>query len=187
MTPLRDGMNLVAKEYVASQDPDDPGVLVLSCFAGAAQELTEALIVNPFDVEGMAEAILQGLDMPLGERKERWSAMMTILRRNDITAWRENFVRGAGAEAAARIEHGAPRDEAAATWLVGDIGATNARFGLVAPTGAIAAHSRSSPATISPTIDDARRGLSRQSSVRRTAARRRRLAIARRSPATRSA
>jgi len=97
VTPLRDGMNLVAKEYVASQSADDPGVLVLSCFAGAARELGEAVIVNPFDVEGMAEAILQGLDMPLGERKERWTAMMKILERNDITAWRERFVRALSA------------------------------------------------------------------------------------------
>ena len=93
VTPLRDGMNLVAKEYVASQSADDPGVLILSCFAGAARELGEAVIVNPFDVEGMAEAILQGLEMPLGERKERWTAMMSVLERNDITAWRERFVR----------------------------------------------------------------------------------------------
>jgi trehalose 6-phosphate synthase len=92
VTPLRDGMNLVAKEYVASQAPDDPGVLVLSCFAGAARELGEAVIVNPFDTEGMADAILQGLNMPLGERKERWTAMMKVLERNDITAWRESFV-----------------------------------------------------------------------------------------------
>ena len=60
VTPLRDGMNLVAKEYVASQRPDDPGVLVLSCFAGAARELGEAIIVNPYDLEGMAEAICRG-------------------------------------------------------------------------------------------------------------------------------
>jgi trehalose 6-phosphate synthase len=92
VTPLRDGMNLVAKEYIASQPADDPGVLVLSCFAGAARELGEAVIVNPFDIEGMAEAILQGLNMPLGERKERWTAMMKVIERNDITAWRENFV-----------------------------------------------------------------------------------------------
>ena len=65
----------------------------MSCFAGAARELGEAVIVNPFDVEGMAEAILQGLEMPLGERKERWTAMMSVLERNDITAWRERFVR----------------------------------------------------------------------------------------------
>jgi trehalose 6-phosphate synthase len=101
VTPQRDGMNLVAKEYVASQHPDDPGVLILSCFAGAAHELTDAVIVNPYDVEGMTEAILAGLTMPLGERKERWSAMMRVLRRNDVTAWRENFV---GALAGAGIE-----------------------------------------------------------------------------------
>ena len=97
VTPLRDGMNLVAKEYVASQSAEDPGVLVLSCFAGAARELGEAVIVNPFDIEGMAEAILQGLDMPLGERRERWTAMMKVLERNDITAWRERFVRALSA------------------------------------------------------------------------------------------
>jgi trehalose 6-phosphate synthase len=97
VTPLRDGMNLVAKEYVASQPADDPGVLVLSCFAGAARELAEAVIVNPFDIEGVAEAILQGLKMPLGERKERWTAMMKVLERNDITVWRESFVRALSA------------------------------------------------------------------------------------------
>ena len=100
VTPLRDGMNLVAKEYVASQPSDDPGVLVLSCFAGAARELGEAVIVNPFDVEGMAEAIFQGLNMSLGERKERWNAMMAVLERNDITAWRESFVRALSATTA---------------------------------------------------------------------------------------
>src|SRR6516162_4201526 len=97
VTPLRGGMNLVAKEYVASQPAGDPGVLVLSCFAGAARELAEAVIVNPFDIEGMAEAILQGLNMPLGERRERWTAMMKILERNDIRAWRERFVRALSA------------------------------------------------------------------------------------------
>jgi trehalose 6-phosphate synthase len=73
---------------------------VLSCFAGAARELGEAVIVNPFDIEGMAEAILQGLNMPLGERKERWAAMMNVLERNDITAWRESFVRALSETAA---------------------------------------------------------------------------------------
>ena len=92
ITPLRDGMNLVAKEYVAAQNPEDPGVLVLSQFAGAAQELDSALIVNPFDTDGVAEAIEQALSMPLEERKERWDAMMDQLRRQDITAWRERFV-----------------------------------------------------------------------------------------------
>jgi trehalose 6-phosphate synthase len=92
VTPLRDGMNLVAKEYVASQQPEDPGVLVLSCFAGAAHELSDAVIVNPYDIEGMAEAIFAGLTMPQGERRERWSAMMRVLRRYDVTFWRESFI-----------------------------------------------------------------------------------------------
>jgi trehalose 6-phosphate synthase len=93
VTPLRDGMNLVAKEYVASQDPENPGALVLSNLAGAARELTDAVLVDPFDIEGMAEAIHRALVMPLEERRERWQEMIAVLRRNDITAWRESFVR----------------------------------------------------------------------------------------------
>jgi trehalose 6-phosphate synthase len=92
VTPFRDGMNLVAKEYIASQSPEDPGMLVLSCFAGAAEELGEAIIINPHDREGMAEAIMQGLEMPTGERIERWQAMMATLRCNNIDAWRKRFV-----------------------------------------------------------------------------------------------
>lgn len=92
VTPLRDGMNLVAKEYVAAQDPEDPGVLVLSRFAGAADEMDAALIVNPYDVEGVAEALQRGLTMPLEERQERYEVLMTALRANDITAWRERFI-----------------------------------------------------------------------------------------------
>ncbi|WP_207485975.1 alpha,alpha-trehalose-phosphate synthase (UDP-forming) [Arenibaculum pallidiluteum] len=92
VTPLRDGMNLVAKEYVACQDPDDPGVLVLSRFAGAAAEMREALIVNPFDAEGVADAIQRGLTMRLEERRERHAALMAHLRRWDIVRWREEFV-----------------------------------------------------------------------------------------------
>lgn len=75
VTPLRDGMNLVAKEYVAAQDPDDPGVLILSRFAGAAEEMTDALIVNPFDPDEIAEAMHQGLSMPLEERLHRYHAL----------------------------------------------------------------------------------------------------------------
>jgi trehalose 6-phosphate synthase len=75
VTPLRDGMNLVAKEFVAAQSSADPGVLILSQFAGAAHELGEALLVNPFDADGVAEAIDQALNMELGERKERWHAL----------------------------------------------------------------------------------------------------------------
>ncbi len=71
VTPLRDGMNLVAKEYVAAQDPNDPGVLILSRFAGAADELTDALIVNPFDADEIADAMHRALTMSLEERRER--------------------------------------------------------------------------------------------------------------------
>ena len=71
VTPLRDGMNLVAKEYVAAQDPEDPGVLVLSQFAGAARELDAALIVNPYDEAGVAAALDRGLAMDRDERRER--------------------------------------------------------------------------------------------------------------------
>jgi trehalose 6-phosphate synthase len=99
VTPLRDGMNLVAKEYVASQNPEDPGVLILSSFAGAAHELGEAVLVNPYDTEGMAEAMRLGLEMPLGERRERWSAMMRVLRKNNIAAWREDFLDALAASA----------------------------------------------------------------------------------------
>jgi trehalose 6-phosphate synthase len=102
VTPFRDGMNLVAKEYVAAQRPEDPGMLVLSCFAGAVRELGEAIVVNPYDIEAMAEAIWQGLEMPLGERRERWSAMMATLQRNDINAWREGFIAALGAAGAGR-------------------------------------------------------------------------------------
>lgn len=92
ITPLRDGMNLVAKEYVAAQNPTNPGVLVLSRFAGAACELEAAVIVNPFDIDGVAEALHRSLEMSRDERRERWQAMMAVLRRNDVTAWRRNFI-----------------------------------------------------------------------------------------------
>lgn len=93
VTPLRDGMNLVAKEYVAAQDPEDPGVLVLSEFAGAAQELESALLVNPYDRDAVADALKHGMQMPLAERRKRWKAMMAVLRENDVSAWRRAFVR----------------------------------------------------------------------------------------------
>jgi trehalose 6-phosphate synthase len=92
VTPLRDGMNLVAKEYVAAQDPEDPGVLVLSQFAGAAQELDGALIVNPHEPEGMAESIKIALDMSLADRKERQHRMFEHLAANDIDRWAERFL-----------------------------------------------------------------------------------------------
>ncbi|TVQ37322.1 MAG: trehalose-6-phosphate synthase [Geminicoccaceae bacterium] len=87
VTPLRDGMNLVAKEYVAAQNPDDPGVLVLSRFAGAAGELDGALIVNPYDLHQVARAMQAGLGMPLDERKDRWERMMAKVRHFDIRGW----------------------------------------------------------------------------------------------------
>jgi len=92
VTPLRDGMNLVAKEFVAAQDPTDPGVLILSNLAGAARELTSALLVNPYDTRAVAHAIQAALSMPLSERRERHAAMMQVLRRNDIAAWTRRFV-----------------------------------------------------------------------------------------------
>ena len=92
VTPVRDGMNLVAKEYVAAQDPADPGVLVLSTLAGAADELTSALLVNPNDIQGVARAIEDALQMPLAERRERHQQMLATLRRNDIHAWHGRFL-----------------------------------------------------------------------------------------------
>ena len=92
MTPVRDGMNLVAKEYVAAQDPADPGVLVLSRFAGAARELRDALIVNPHDVDEVAAALHAALAMPREQRIARWRGMMTVLQQTTIGAWRERFL-----------------------------------------------------------------------------------------------
>jgi len=93
VTPLRDGMNLVAKEFVAAQSAKDPGVLVLSRFAGAARVLDGALIVNPYDVEGVAESLQEALNMPLAARQERWRSMYKAIAENDVTAWRESFLR----------------------------------------------------------------------------------------------
>jgi trehalose 6-phosphate synthase len=92
ITPLRDGMNLVAKEYVAAQDPDNPGVLILSRLAGAAEELDGALLVNPYDIDGVAERLAGALAMSLEERQDRWRRMMTQIRKYDIHAWREAFL-----------------------------------------------------------------------------------------------
>jgi trehalose 6-phosphate synthase len=92
VTPLHDGMNLVAKEYVAAQNPADPGVLVLSKFAGAANELDTALLVNPHDIDGMARTIATALSMPLTERRMRWEAMMMKLHAGTIQQWFADFV-----------------------------------------------------------------------------------------------
>jgi trehalose 6-phosphate synthase len=96
VTPLRDGMNLVAKEYVASQPVEDPGVLVLSSLAGAAEQLADAIIVNPYDVTGVAAGIAQGLRMPVEERRGRWQRMMEVLRRSDIHHWVGDFTDALG-------------------------------------------------------------------------------------------
>ena len=92
VTPLHDGMNLVAKEYVAAQNPFDPGVLVLSSFAGAAKELDAALLVNPHDIDGMARQIAKALVMSLEERRERWQSMVGKLRKSSVQNWFSDFL-----------------------------------------------------------------------------------------------
>jgi len=92
VTPVRDGMNLVAKEFVAAQDPEDPGALVLSSLAGAAHELSGALLINPYDKNAVALALQQALAMPLAERRERQETNMKALRLNSIAHWHESFV-----------------------------------------------------------------------------------------------
>jgi len=92
VTPLRDGMNLVAKEYVAAQDPYDPGVLILSKFAGAAEQMTQALLVNPFSPEELADALERALRMPLDERKERHRALLESVEQQDVHWWLRRFL-----------------------------------------------------------------------------------------------
>ena len=92
VTPLRDGMNLVAKEYVAAQDAADPGVLILSKFAGAAEEMTEALIVNPYSIEETADVIRGALEMTLAERCARHRALLVGVQKNDAAAWSRSFL-----------------------------------------------------------------------------------------------
>ncbi|MFN3656595.1 MAG: trehalose-6-phosphate synthase [Pseudolabrys sp.] len=119
VTPLQDGMNLVAKEYVAAQDPANPGVLVLSRFAGAARELDAALLVDPNDIEGLSRAVATALTMPGSERRARWQHMMDGLLRRSIHVWfaefmdelkrgRHTFVRHPGARFTARPALPAP-------------------------------------------------------------------------------
>jgi len=92
VTPLRDGMNLVAKEYVAAQDPDDPGVLILSRFTGAAIKLRSALLVNPYDAESVANALSQALAMPLAERRARHKALYAGVCEYDVNRWQQEFL-----------------------------------------------------------------------------------------------
>ena len=91
VTPLRDGMNLVAKEYVAAQNPEDPGVLILSRFAGAAQQLGDAVLVNPHSPDDLSHAIRVALDMPLEERKSRYEAMIGTIRDDNVQDWTRRF------------------------------------------------------------------------------------------------
>jgi len=101
---MRDGMNLVAKEYVAAQDADDPGVLILSRFAGAADEFREALLVNPYDPDAVAAAIARAVAMPLEERRARHRELYAALLRNDISKWGDKFLKALGPQDRKREE-----------------------------------------------------------------------------------
>lgn len=92
VTPLRDGMNLVAKEFIAAQPPEDPGVLVLSKFAGAASELDSALLVNPYDSDQVVDALVSALSMPRVERRERWQSAFDTICRHDVYRWSHSFL-----------------------------------------------------------------------------------------------
>lgn len=92
VTPLRDGMNLVAKEYIAAQNPEDPGVLILSRFAGAAVECKPALLVNPYDPAAVGSAIARALSMPLEERQARQDALYKIIQQSDVDLWPDRFL-----------------------------------------------------------------------------------------------
>ena len=92
VTPLRDGMNLVAHEFIGSQDPENPGVLVLSIFAGAAEIFPQALLVNPYDADETARALDVALRMPLQERQERWNALIATAKAHDVAQWAEDFL-----------------------------------------------------------------------------------------------
>ncbi|CAN5387445.1 alpha,alpha-trehalose-phosphate synthase (UDP-forming) [soil metagenome] len=92
VTPLRDGMNLVAKEYVAMQDEADPGVLVLSRFAGAAEQMREALLVNPYDIPATAQTIQRALRMPVEERRERHAVLLKQIQEHDVHDWSRRFL-----------------------------------------------------------------------------------------------
>lgn len=93
VTPLRDGMNLVAKEYLAAQDPEDPGVLILSRFAGAAAQLGDAVLVNPHSPDDLSHAIRIALDMPLAERRKRYEKLIGTVHHDNVQFWTENFLR----------------------------------------------------------------------------------------------
>jgi trehalose 6-phosphate synthase len=95
VTALRDGMNLVAKEYVAARYDED-GVLVLSEFAGAADELKTSLRINPHDIDGLKDAIMQAVEMPRAERRKRMRALRKRVRENDVAHWSREFLHTLG-------------------------------------------------------------------------------------------
>jgi trehalose 6-phosphate synthase len=125
VTPLHDGMNLVAKEYVAAQNPADPGVLVLSKFAGAANELDTALIVNPHDIDGMARSIATALSMPLTERRMRWEVMMEKLRVRTIQQWFADFVEALSVAPTDKGRPEPPSAEPPTLWSVRSAGSSS--------------------------------------------------------------
>jgi len=92
VTPLRDGMNLVAQEYVAAQDSDDPGVLILSRFVGAAINFRRSVLVNPYDAESVATALAQALAMPLKERRARHEALYAKVCEYNVNRWQQEFL-----------------------------------------------------------------------------------------------
>jgi trehalose 6-phosphate synthase len=104
VTPLRDGMNLIAKEFVSAQDADDPGVLILSRFAGAAAELRESILVNPYDPETVGAAIARALEMPIIERQQRHAALFKALLKNDISFWGDRFLGALAGEQPAGLD-----------------------------------------------------------------------------------
>jgi trehalose 6-phosphate synthase len=99
-------MNLVAKEYVSAQDAENPGVLILSRFAGAAVECEAALLVNPYDPESVGTAIAQALSMPLDERRARYDALFQVLLTNDVKLWGERFLTALMRPLALSTQHG---------------------------------------------------------------------------------
>ncbi len=127
VTPLHDGMNLVAKEYIAAQNPSDPGVLVLSKFAGAANELDAALQVNPHDIDSMARAIATALSMPLTERRMRYEAMIGKLRSGSIQQWFADFIEALQDSQTDRAPV-APIDESPTLWPLRTVGSSPARI-----------------------------------------------------------
>ena len=97
ITPLRDGMNLVAKEFAACQPEQDPGVLILSPFAGAGGYMQEALQVNPYEMENVADTLNRALEMPLDERQLRMNQLKKREKKMDVDSWVQTFLQTMGA------------------------------------------------------------------------------------------